>query len=156
MAISVFKDGNCFKMTIVDNLKDIKILRKLIEIWLEDMGIEEFKIMSVKLCVDEAVYNGIIHAYRGETRKKRSVDVVMEKVKNDVRIRIRDYGKKDWYKNYKKADNSTEAARDPAPSHGRGIIIMQKLSKNFKIMNSPKTGTRVEMAIDLSSGKLII
>jgi anti-sigma regulatory factor (Ser/Thr protein kinase) len=156
MAIKVFKDGNTFEMTITDNLKDIKIVRKLIELWLEDMGVEEFKVMSVKLCVDEAVYNGIIHAYKGEAHKKKVVEVRMEKSKSDVKILIRDYGKKSWYKNYKKADTTTVVSKELAPSHGRGIIIMQKLSKAFKISNIPSSGTRVSMTIDLVSNKIMI
>lgn len=146
-------------MTIVDNLKDIKILRKLIELWLEEMGVDEFKIMSVKLCVDEAVYNGIMHAYKNGGRGKRTVDVTMFKDKNLIKIQVQDYGKKEWYKKYKNDDNKhSELAEttDTAKPHGRGIIIMEKLSKSFKIANADRSGTKVSMAIDLTGNKFIL
>lgn len=145
MGIKIIKENNNFNIVITKNLEDIRILRNTMESWLSDMKIDEFKIMSVNICLMEAVYNGMLHSYEGVSNQKKNLDIKINKFKNSIKMVIKDYGKKEWLKKYKLPQLGDIA--NP-PIHGMGLILMKNLSDNMQI-NSSKHGTKVVMEINL-------
>ncbi len=145
MGIKIIKENNNFDIVITRNLEDIRILRNTIESWLSDMKVDDFKIMSVNICLMEAVYNGMLHSYEGVSNQKKNLDIKINKFKNSIKMVIKDHGKKEWFEKYKvpQLRNNT----DP-PTHGMGLILMENLSDNMKITSS-KYGTKVIMKINV-------
>lgn len=151
MGIRINKEENSLDVTITDNLKDIKFLKKLIESWLENLNISDFKIMSVKLCLNEAVYNSILHAYKGIKNKRKIVDIHIEKKDKYAFIKIKDYGQNKWAHLYKPPLLNTK--EEILKSHGRGIMLIDKLACDFKVKNKPNQGTEIYIKIDLLDKK---
>ncbi len=146
MPLKIIKENNKFDITITKNLDDIRILRNAIGTWLEEIKINAFKIMSIKLCIEEAIYNGMLHPYKNAKPQEKVVHLIVKKVKNSIKMVVRDYGKEEWYKNYKIPDAlNTEGAGQS----GRGLIIMKNLSDKIKIVNSKNYGTKVCMTVNL-------
>ena len=145
MGIKIIKENDNFNIVITKNLEDIRILRNTMESWLSDMRVDEFKIMSVNICLMEAIYNGMLHSYKGESNQKKNLDIKINKFKNSIKIIIQDHGKKEWLKKYKLPQLEDIADH---PTHGMGLILMQNLSDNMQI-NSSKHGTKVIMKINI-------
>lgn len=153
MSIQILKDKNKFNITIKNNLKDLIFIRKIIELWLDKHDINEFKIMTVKLCLEEAIYNGMVHAYKNIKNPKKVIDGCIEKTKNLIKIKIQDYGKKEWYSKFKMPDPEEESENHK--TRGRGLLIMNRLANNLKIINKKNKGTIVEIQINLADESIL-
>ncbi len=136
MSIKIIKNNDNFQIKIEDNLKDVIYIRKVIEMWLEKLKINEFKIMTVKLCMEEAIYNGIIHAYKNLKNAKKIVDCTVKKSKDHIKINIQDYGNIEWYKNFKMPEPEKEELSPRI--QGRGLLLINRLASNLNINKKTK------------------
>ncbi|MBN1897925.1 MAG: ATP-binding protein [Spirochaetes bacterium] len=146
MSIKLDKENHHFNISIAKNLNDIRILRSAMGAWLEDLKIDEFKIMSVNLCLTEAIYNAMLHAYKETKEKDKVVDIKIKKEKNFIEIIVQDYGKIEWFKNYKLSQLKEDAITQ---DHGKGLLIVNGLASTMEIKNDKNKGTWIHMRINL-------
>lgn len=148
MGIKLIKDGDVFEIQMFNDLTDIRILRHSIDQWLEEMdNVSAFKIFSTKLCLEEAVYNAMIHGYENYSGKEKIVDIRVQKEGNLINLQIKDYGPKEWFKNY--TIPHTVPLENLKANSGRGLIIIKALAYNCKITNAHNQGTTVDISIKL-------
>lgn len=148
MGIKLCKKKDKIKLSIFDDLSDIRILRHSIGIWLEDMDISSFKILSIKLCLIELTYNAILHSYQKKPDIKKVANINIQKINNYIEIIVNDYGKTEWYKNYVIPDKNDKKRMISSP-HGRGLLIIKSLADELKITNALNKGTEVFVKIRL-------
>ncbi len=152
MGIKFLKDKDNFDIQFFDDLTDIRILRLAIGVWLEDMRtVSEFKIYSTKLCLEELVYNAILHAYSGNSESQKIVYIKIKKINDFIEMTIKDNGKKGWFNNYVIPNSIAET--DTYKLGGRGLIIIKSITEELKIINNPMEGTEVFVKINLIEKK---
>lgn len=150
MAIEIQQKENSMKLTVIDNLGEIKILRKVVEYWLEENDVDDFQIMAIKLCVHEAVNNSMIHAYEKGHVDKTIAVVNVSLTANDIQISVSDQGNKDWYHDYISRLNDEEKEMHSTNPRGRGLIIIRKLVDALSVENGENNGTKIVMKINRS------
>jgi anti-sigma regulatory factor (Ser/Thr protein kinase) len=153
MSIEIRKKGNRLEATIQDDLSEVRFLRKTVDLWLDDLGIDDFIVMAAKLCVHETVNNSITHGYKKGTKKMKVVDVALLKRSGDLLITVRDFGDTLWSESGEKTgDDFANKMRSDNP-RGRGLAIVEKLCKKMKVVNRKGYGTLISMTVDLKPGK---
>ena len=100
----------------------------------ESAGMSAGAIDDVRLCVNEAVANAVVHAYREEPG---AVDLVVDVDDAHMRVVVRDHGV---------GLTSQMSARN-----GYGLRLMEALAEGFAIGAAPGGGTEVRMAFRLSA-----
>jgi stage II sporulation protein AB (anti-sigma F factor) len=102
-----------------------------------DPTIEE--ITDVKTAVSEAVTNSIIHGYEG--REDEKVLVEAELLKNEITIRVIDYGK--GIEDVEKAKEPLYTSRPDLERSGMGFTVMETFMDSMEVESKRGEGTRV-------------
>jgi serine/threonine-protein kinase RsbW len=95
---------------------------------------------KVYLCISEAVINSIEHGNKND--KGKEVSIVLDCMKNDLKIEVRDEGDGFDYKNIANPTVRENRKKDT----GRGIFIIQSLCNQVSFRNEGKC---VEIKIEL-------
>lgn len=103
---------------------DIAEVRKTVEQFCIDQGMEQPAVSDIGLCVNEALANVIRHAYDGQT--DRQIHLKVENSEGAIRVFIRDWGKGiDPLKLPPKPEN-------PEVPGGLGMICLKQLSDRLR------------------------
>lgn len=153
MGIQIIKEKSKFELEVNDNLNDLIYIRRVLELWLEKLNISEFKIMIIKLCLEEAINNGIMHAYKNMTGVKKRVNCHVEKTKNKIMITVQDHGNHQWYNEFKFPDPDKYAEK--LITKGRGLLLIKRLAQDLRIINNKKKGTLIIIKIQLDEDNIL-
>jgi serine/threonine-protein kinase RsbW len=104
-------------------------VRKSIEQFCSDAGLDDPACDEVGLVVNEALANVIRHAYSGA--KEQPVETTVQRLNPGVKIIIRDWG------NGIKPANTRPQIKDPLVPGGLGLICMKKLMDEMDFIPQP-------------------
>jgi serine/threonine-protein kinase RsbW len=117
----------------------IEYIRKVSDSVLRSLAghhIDEDKAFDIKLCVEEAVRNAIVHGNKSD--KRRSVKVVLQVSGDEAVIDVEDEGR--GFDHARVADPTTDA--NIARNCGRGLFLIKKLMDKVEYIGS---GNKVRM-----------
>jgi anti-sigma regulatory factor (Ser/Thr protein kinase) len=109
-----------------------RIRRRVAAIAAEAGGREQV-VDDIKLCVSEAVTNAAMHAYGPASG---TVDVTVQRDGRELTVVVRDNG-------------TGLTQHEPGPDGGRGLRIIDLLSRSHSVSPLPGGGTEVRMIFDI-------
>lgn len=120
-------------LTVPSHPKFLKVIRRVMELYLEEMLLSKDEVPSLILAVDEACSNIIKYAY--DYDEMQTITVTFLCTDGRLKITIRDFGKKPDLKKIK------PRALDDIRPGGLGTHIIQSVMDHVDYDTSPETGT---------------
>lgn len=117
--------------------KLIREVRQYVRDFARARGFSDDEIFDIELALNEAIANVIEHAYRGDENGKVDIKVVLDRVKEQLEIKIRDYGRKTDPEKFKSRDLTD------LREGGLGLFLMRNLMDEVIYNSSLKDGTEV-------------
>lgn len=129
-----------FDLSIKASLDNLQKVRQYINQAGERLGVSESALADLRLVVDEAVTNVIIHGY-GDL--DGVVDLHIERVGDAVTIRIRDRAKA-FDPSHVNAPQLDTALKD-RPFGGMGIFLIRKMTDEAEFLPLPGGGNEIRL-----------
>ena len=129
-----------FDLSIKASLDNLQKVRQYINQAGERLGVSESALADLRLVVDEAVTNVIIHGY-GDL--DGVVDLHIEREGDAVTIRIRDRAKA-FDASHVKAPQLDTALKD-RPFGGMGIFLIKKMTDEAEFLPLPGGGNEIRL-----------
>lgn len=129
-----------FDLSVKASLENLKLVRQYIDQAGESLGVNESALGDLRLVVDEAVTNVIIHGY-GDL--EGMVELHMEGEGDTVIIRIRDRAKTFDPSNVNAPQLDT-ALKD-RPFGGMGIFLIKKMTDEAEFLPLPGGGNEIRL-----------
>ncbi|WP_428940529.1 ATP-binding protein [Fontivita pretiosa] len=126
-------------LRILSDPANLASVRQAVESLCARGGIHKCVCDEVGLCVNEALANVIRHAYAGAT--DRPIELSVEVVDAQVRIRIRDWGS--GVIPIEPAAASRQ--RDPLKPGGLGLVCLRRMMDSVRFTPQPDGGMLLEM-----------
>ena len=103
------------------------------------------ELADMKTAVSEAVTNAIVHAYRGEDKRREKCVYISGELYEDrlVVITIRDKGK--GMEDVKKAMEPLYTTSPEEERSGMGFTVMESFTDKLKVRSTPGKGTSVRL-----------
>jgi len=132
--------GQVFDLSVKASLENLQKIRQYIDHAGELLGVSESALGDLRLVVDEAVTNVILHGY-GEL--EGTVELHMEGEDDAVTIRIRDRAETFNPSQVKKPQLDT-ALKD-RPFGGMGIFLIKKMTDEAEFLPIPGGGNEIRL-----------
>lgn len=129
-----------FDLSVKASLENLQRVRQYIDHAGERLGVSESALGDLRLAVDEAVTNVILHGY-GEL--EGNVELNMEEDGDAVIIRIRDRAETFDPSQVKKPQLDT--ALEDRPFGGMGIFLIKKMTDEAEFLPLPGGGNEIRL-----------
>jgi len=131
------------RLGILSDPADLKSVRKKVERYITQIGLDEKSATQVVLAMDEALTNIIRHAYRGAEDKPIEID--LSNRPGRLHIIVRDYGRKEKRENIRSRD------LDDVRPGGLGVHIMHECMDSVEYTHMADGGTLLTMTKNIPS-----
>lgn len=129
-----------FDLAVKASLENLQEIRRYIDRVGASLGLSESVMGDLRLVVDEAVTNVVLHGYGS---LDGSVEIHMEAVDDDVIIRIRDQAKP-FDPSLVSAPQLNTALKD-RPFGGMGIFLIRKMTDEARFLSLPGGGNEIRL-----------
>lgn len=123
-------------ITIPSEIKYIREVSSKILLDIEPYKVNEDRLFDIKLCVEEAIRNAIVHGNR--SNRKLSVKIFYQIENEGINIEVEDEGKGFDYKRLPDPTESDNIMRNS----GRGVYLIRKLMDEVEFS---ETGNKIKM-----------
>jgi len=133
-----------FVLNINSDIKNIRLVRRMLKIFLGFQGINEDEIFKIELAVNEALANIIEHTYKFDSTKR--IIICFSIAGDEIHITFRDFGEK--------VDPSKIKVKIPPEvlsENGRGIYIIKSMVDEFKFDDKVAKGNLLHLKKIFSS-----
>ncbi len=129
-----------FKLDIEASLENLDVIRAFIDQAGKRLGVDKNSLADLRLVVDEAVTNIVLHGYKG---RGGALEIQMEPDGENIIIRIRDQAQ--WFdvESVSKPQLDTQLA--DRPFGGMGLFLIQKMTDENVFRNLPGGGNELEL-----------
>ncbi len=143
MSITIKEKDNKIRIKIVKDTRELKVAREVVEKKLLTQNIDKRTILGIKVAMEEAIYNGIIHAYK-KSKRIPEVIVDIEINENKIEMEVRDFGEgNEWYKKYKLP--SFEREEELFNDGKRGLVLIYYYMDKVIFSSPPDGGTKIKL-----------
>ncbi len=129
-----------FDLSVEASLENLHEVRDYIDQVGESFGVDSGVLADLRLAVDEAVTNVILHGYDG---REGRVDLHMERDGDAVIIRIRDQAESFDASHVHEPQLDTSLAE--RPFGGRGLFLIKILSDEAEFLSLPGGGNELKL-----------
>jgi len=130
--------GDSLVLNINADVKNIRLVRRLLRTFLSFKDIDEDEIFKLELAINEALANVVEHTYKFDPSKRIIVGLSFEG--DQIHITLRDFGEKINF-----SEIEANLPSDPLSENGRGVYIIKNIVDEFRFDDRVKEGNLLHL-----------